>query len=399
MRTTLILALAVLGACAPSRPTLTPAELADRRRAYIETVNAERAAHAQAILRRIEQEADGDATLDLLVLSSGGQYGAFGSGFLEGWGDVEGEMARPVFDVVTGVSAGALMAPFAYLGDDESYRVVYEAYRDPGPGMMRTRGLLFFLPRRTSFLDNSALESLVEEFIDDERTRRIARVRREESRVLLIGTHNLDEGLMRTWSVGLEAARPDGVDRVRRILLASAAIPVVFPPIEIDGALYADGAVSSPLFLGTGTPLHVAALWQEANPELAAAKIRVWVIVNEKLSSEPRVAQPAWLDVGIGIARSMMRSGTYAALRTTELMALYLRERGADVEFRFVHVPADFEDPPAQDLFDRQTMQRLSDRGVEMGRDPASWLTHVPGFEWPEVHAPNLPADERTEPP
>ena len=85
--------------------------------------------------RKVKAARPGDPrpTIDLLIISGGGDWGAFGAGVLKGWGRVKGEMARPEFDVVTGVSTGALIAPFAFLGDDESIERIVQLYRNPAP--------------------------------------------------------------------------------------------------------------------------------------------------------------------------------------------------------------------------------------------------------------------------
>ncbi len=48
-----------------------------------------------------------------LILSAGGEDGAYGAGLLGGWSKTG---KRPEFSLVTGVSTGALIAPFAFLG-------------------------------------------------------------------------------------------------------------------------------------------------------------------------------------------------------------------------------------------------------------------------------------------
>jgi predicted acylesterase/phospholipase RssA len=76
---------------------------------------------------------------DILVLSGGGDWGAFGAGVLQGWSRVHGPLAMPVFDVVTGVSTGALIAPFAFLGDARSLATIVELYRNPGSDLVKQR--------------------------------------------------------------------------------------------------------------------------------------------------------------------------------------------------------------------------------------------------------------------
>jgi hypothetical protein len=92
--------------------------------------------------------------IDILIVSGGGDWGAFGAGFLKGWGRVPpGPMARPQFDVVTGVSTGALIAPFAFLGTDETIETIVQLYRHPKPDWVKQRGFLYFLPNNISFAE------------------------------------------------------------------------------------------------------------------------------------------------------------------------------------------------------------------------------------------------------
>jgi len=97
-------------------------------------------------------------TVDLLVISGGGDWGAFGAGVLKGWSKVQGDMARPQFDIVTGVSTGALIAPFAFLGDDASIERVVQLYRNPKEDWAKSRGILFFWPTNPSFYKLPGLE-------------------------------------------------------------------------------------------------------------------------------------------------------------------------------------------------------------------------------------------------
>jgi hypothetical protein len=92
--------------------------------------------------------------IDILVVSGGGDWGAFGAGFLKGWGRVPpGPMARPQFDIVTGVSTGALIAPFAFLGTDDAIERIVQLYRYPKPDWVKQRGFLYFLPNHISFAE------------------------------------------------------------------------------------------------------------------------------------------------------------------------------------------------------------------------------------------------------
>ena len=113
-------------------------------------------------------------TVDMLIISGGGDWGAFGAGVLKGWGRVKGELARPQFDVVTGVSTGAMIAPFAFIGDDESIERIVQMYRNPQADWATSRGMLFFWPSNPSFYALPGLQREMTKTMDLRMTGRIA---------------------------------------------------------------------------------------------------------------------------------------------------------------------------------------------------------------------------------
>src|SRR5262245_26794161 len=145
-------------------------------------------------------------TIDLLVISGGGDWGAFGAGVIKGWGQVKGELARPRFDVVTGVSTGAMIAPFAFLGDDESIERIVRLYRNPQSDWTASRGLLFFLPNNPSFYALPGLEREMRAALDRRMLERIA-AEENTGRGLLVNTTNIDLGQMRLWDIVAETRK------------------------------------------------------------------------------------------------------------------------------------------------------------------------------------------------
>ena len=202
LRCAVVLALIVSG-CAAGRGEVDEATLVERRREY--TARADHA-HEQSTLRAIGRlKAQLDAfeagqsteapTLHVLIISGGGDFGAFGAGFLRGWGKVQDQTwKRPQFDIVTGVSTGALIAPFAFLGDDASYDRIAELYRNPGRDWINRRGLLFFLPGNQSLVRIDGLTRDIKRAFDASVVQGIA-AGAEAGRLLAIGTTNLDFGM------------------------------------------------------------------------------------------------------------------------------------------------------------------------------------------------------------
>lgn len=222
-------------------------------------------------------------TLDILAISGGGEDGAFGAGLLVGWSEAG---TRPDFEVVTGISAGALAAPFVFLGPgrDADLRDVFTKYRradiyDPG---------LLAPLAGSGLVDSSPLANLIAHYVDDAFLADVARERRK-GRVLLIGTTNLDAQRPVLWDMGRIAmsGQPRALDLFRKVLLASASIPGAFPPVRI--AVEADGRAFEELHVDGGVTRQVfvapppAATRDLAGPPRAR---RLFVIRNGKVGAE-----------------------------------------------------------------------------------------------------------------
>jgi hypothetical protein len=319
---------------------------------------------------------------DILVLSGGGDWGAFGAGVLKGWSRVHGPLAMPEFDVVTGVSTGGLIAPFAFLGDAPSLDTIVELYRNPRRDLVKQRWPLYFLPANESFATVPGLEHELRTRVDMAMIRRIAAAS-QQGRFLLVNTTDVDDGGSRVWDVGSEAQSAvdsGNVDRVHRVLLASAGIPGAFPFREIDGSLYVDGGVTGNILYGGGAREEgtLPAVWAEMYPALPVPTVRFWVIFNNQLRPLPQVTAPTWPAV---VARSLemgTRAATVTAIRHLFTQAeISQLKRGGDVEVRVVAVPNDFV-PPKPGVFIKETMNALADLGERLGADPASWRTEAP---------------------
>ena len=171
--------------------------------------------------------------IDFLIVSGGGDWGAFGAGFLKGWGSIPktDAQARPEFDIVTGVSTGALIAPFAFLGDTQSYEQIVHLYRNPHPDWVKQRGYLYFLPNNISFAEVPGLERELRSIVTLEMATRLAGAEKS-GRMLVVNTTNLDDASPRVFHLVSEARRAiqtGDLSRLHSIMLASAGIPGAFP--------------------------------------------------------------------------------------------------------------------------------------------------------------------------
>ena len=229
MRTTIaVFLLLLLLACAPPRPTVDTATLAARRDDFYRDVAVDSATVARAFEQRVLAHGANseDDSFDILVLSGGGAKGAFGAGFLRAW------QSRPEFDVVTGVSTGALIAPFAFVGTNEALDQIVSVYAHPKRDWLTTRTVAFLLGKASLF-NAKGLHRELRSRIDGSLLSAVA-AQAKRSRVLMVGSTDLDLGVMRIWNLGSIASA--GEERLfEDALLASSAIPGAFPPVEIDG--------------------------------------------------------------------------------------------------------------------------------------------------------------------
>lgn len=227
------------------------------------------------------KRAQAQKSFDVLALSGGGSNGAYGAGVLVGWSK-RGE--RPEFDIVTGVSTGALTAPFAFLGPTWDERLTEASTGAAAGRVLKSRGLgVLFHP---SFYSSAALHALVDTYVTDDMLQAIV-AEHKRGRRLLIATTNLDTEETVIWDMGAIASRggEDARELFKNVMVASASIPGVFPPtlIEIEGEgrhlseMHVDGGVTIPFFVAPESLMLWTADKGSARPG------RLYVIVNGKV--------------------------------------------------------------------------------------------------------------------
>lgn len=387
----LVGAVVVAQGCAAHRKTLDEAGLLAMHERCADQLAASRAGALPAVVEHLRQKmvdfqagrSHSPPTFDVLVLSGGGDYGAFGAGVLKGWGRVpQPELRRPEFDVVLGVSTGALIAPFAFLGTETDIDHVENLYRNPKPDWVKDRGLLFFLPANVSFATVPGLERDLKAAIDRDSMGRIAE-QAARGRLCVVNATNLDDGSQWPFDIGraCETAIQTGdIDRVHQMLLASAGIPGAFPPREIDGMYFVDGGVTTNIIYGGSMKADesLPAVWRRMAPDLPVPKTRYWVIVNNQLQSPPTTVQPSWVPV---ISRSVevaIRSSTVTSIRHLMALVELMRVRDhVDAEVHLMAIPNQWR-APKPGVFQKETMEDLAILGEKMGADPASWTSECP---------------------
>jgi hypothetical protein len=312
---------------------------------------------------------------NFLAISGGGDQGAFGAGLLVGW--TQSGM-RPKFKLVTGVSTGALTAPFAFLGPayDEQLRQVFTSIS--AKDIYDERSLIAVL-FDDAVLDTAPLFALISRFVNDELLVAIAR-EYEKGRLLFIGTTNLDAKRPVLWNIGAIAAsgQTGALELVRKILLASAAIPGAFPPVmfdvEVDGKKYqemhVDGGAIAQLFL------YPPEVGQRIREENVKRERRAFLIRNGRLGIDWSIVKPRTLDIaGEAISTMIYMSGV------NDLFRVYFTTQLDDVDYNLAFIEDDFEAPPGAGDFDPTYMNALFEFGYEKGRNGYSWKKTPPYFQ------------------
>lgn len=310
-----------------------------------------------------------------LAISGGGDDGAFGAGLLAGWTE-HGD--RPKFRIVTGISTGALSAPFAFLGpdyDDELKAVYTQITADD---IFAKRGAIAALSS-DAVTDSLPLRNLIARHVTPAMIKAIGE-EYDKGRVLLIATTNLDQGRSVIWNIGALAKSPDprARDLIIEVLRASAAIPGVFPPVmldvTVDGKRYDEmhvdgGAISQAFLYPPSISLKKLALKRGIQRKALA-----YVIRNGRLyRPEENVPRETLQIAEQAISTMITASGVSDTYR------IYLATKRDGVDFNLAMIGEDFV-LPYKGPFDPGYMAALYEYGLEKGRNGIQWRDRPPGY-------------------
>ncbi|MBP0467009.1 patatin-like phospholipase family protein [Roseomonas sp. PWR1] len=313
--------------------------------------------------------------MNLLAVSGGGENGAFGAGLINGW---TAHGTRPVFDLATGVSTGALTAPFAFLGSDwdQPLKEVYTAITVDR--VLRSRGLTAAI-FNDALADTSPLFDTISTYLDERMLAAIAEGHRQ-GRLLMIGTADIDAQLPVVWNIGAiaDSGHPRALDTVRRILLASAAIPGAFPPVMFDVTV--DGQRHQEMHVDGGTFaqafLYPSAVTASRRAAIARGRrvppARAWVIRNGRLDSEWAMVNRRGLSIAARAISSMI-----AASGFNDAVRLYFFAQRDGVDFNLAFIGSDFT-RQLESPFEQGFMRALYDHGYEKARVGFRWAKTPP---------------------
>jgi hypothetical protein len=318
---------------------------------------------------------DGSRGYMALAISGGGANGAFGAGFINGWTEA-GD--RPVFKLVTGISAGSLIAPFAYLGAeyDQQLKEAFTTISDSN--IFRVN-----LGQGDAMTDTAPLFELISRFVDARFLEAVAAAH-ADGRRLYIGTTNLDAQRLVVWNMGAIASQggPQSLDLFRKVMLASSSIPVLFPPVLIDvetdgrgyDEMHVDGGVVTQVFF-YGFTLDLDSAVREAKPKRPRSKGRIYILRNDFLKARPSITERKLLDITGRSLDTFVRAMSWG-----DLYRVYAVTLKQDIDFNFAVIPGEFE-WQGEEMFDTAEMNRLYKLGYQLARDGYAWTKAPPGFD------------------
>lgn len=341
-----------------------------------QSIQQEKAAHHGKVL----------PVLYALALSGGGSDGAFGAGFMCGWTKAG---TRPQFKLVTGISTGALMAPYIFLGPDydAKLKTMYTTMSDANiykPYSMFSVFLgvlnIEYLPSMTS---NEPLVKLIERGIDMKVLRRVAAEHRKGRR-LLIGSTQFNAQRLVIWNMGEIATigTPDALKLFRQVMVASSSLPVTFPPhyftVRAEGKLYeemhVDGGIEAQVMLYENALLPFAAAIANSKEHRVYRERKLYIIRNEKIYPEWADVKPELKAIAVRSIDSLIKSQGVG-----DLYRLYAYAERDGIEYNLTYIPKEFTLKP-KTPFDNAYMRQLFALGYKMGKSDQKWEHHPPEY-------------------
>ena len=311
-----------------------------------------------------------------LAISGGGANGAFGAGLLVGW---TAAGTRPEFSIVTGISTGALIAPFAFLGPayDDRLKEIYTTYSTED--LVTRIGWLGILTGYSA-VDATPMRRLLVKYYDQKLIDAIAEEHRKGRR-LFIGTTYIDAKRPVIWNIGAIAASgtPKATDLIREVILASISIPGVFPPVLIDveadaevyDEMHVDGGTSNQAFL---YPSGVD--WRRVIEIMEVKGTPVaYVIRNSKLAPQWETIEPRLIPIALRSIESLIHTQGIG-----DIYRIYLNCLRDGIDFELAFIPGDFDLEP-KEHFDPDYMKQLFELGHEMALTGSAWFDHLPNLK------------------
>jgi predicted acylesterase/phospholipase RssA len=309
----------------------------------------------------------------ILGISGGGDKGAFAAGFLNGWTRTG---TRPQFKLVTGVSTGALIAPFAFLGPAYDGKLK-ELYTNISLRDIAQKRSIIAIVSNDALDDNTPLKNLVEKYFTQDVLDAIA-AEYAKGRLLLVGTVNLDARRPVIWNITEIAAshKPGALKLVQSLLIASSAIPGTFPPVMIDveangkkyQEMHVDGNTANQVFVYP-TAVRLKDVAATAGVE---RERKLYIIRNARLDPEWAEVERKTLPIAFVAIYTLIQ---YQGIG--DLYRIYTVAQRDKVDFNLAYIPPTFT-TPHQSQFDTYYMRSLFDLGYSLSEKGYSWAKKPP---------------------
>jgi len=324
----------------------------------------------------------GIKTYPALAVSAGGPKGAYGAGFLKGWSK---EGSRPLFKIITGVSSGAIIAICAFLGKD------YDDQLEKFFTTMSTKDImkqnnLFSILFGSSFASPAPLVKKVSDIVDEKLIARVAEEHRRGRR-LFIGTVNLDAQEFVVWDMGALACKsgPDSLQMFRKIILASSAMPMMFPPIyfevssatgELYDEMHVDGGSMRQIFYIDRLTKNMEGAAKVFGIDPSKYRPQIYVLCTGYMSPIRQQVKNNLVVIGLRSLETLQ-----AAAFSGDIYRLYTFAQRRGLDFNLAYIPADFKSHQnPKDFFDKKEMQRLFKRGYDDAINGYKWHKTPPGY-------------------
>ncbi len=318
-----------------------------------------------------------DSTIDILAISGGGSKGAYGIGLLNGWDDA-GDL--PTFKLVTGISTGALIAPFAFLGG-EYLDIVAKFYTNVSDEDVFKKKSLSNIIYSDSVSSSQPLQTLIREIINEEFIKKVAE-EHKKGRRLFIGTTNLDASRLVIWNMGhiAEIGGERALELFQKVMVASASVPVALPPVyisvEVNGKVYdemhVDGGLSVEVFF-YGAILDIESALKTLEVK-QVPKVRLFIIRNSIIQPEYKPVKPRIMDISSRALINLI--GTQGI---GDLYRIYVISQRDGFEYNLSSLPTDYK-YDAKGQFDPVEMNMLYAMGYEAAKNGYPWEKYPPFY-------------------
>ena len=310
---------------------------------------------------------------NFLAISGGGDNGAYGAGFLNGW---TASGTRPEFKVVTGVSTGALIAPFAFLGPKYDFVLERVYTQTSQKDIFKKRGMIKGI-FGDAMADSRPLAATISQYVNRDLLDAIA-AEYAKGRLLLVGTANLDSLEPVIWNMTAIAASkdPSAIKLFSDVLLASASIPGAFPPVMIDVTV--DGTRYQEMHVDGGTMAQV--FLYPPSITVANAPVRkrtLYIIRNARLDPDWASVERRTLSIATRAIGSLTRTQGIG-----DLYRIYTTTQRDGIDYNLTYIPATFNTPHNEE-FDTAYMRSLYDVGLNAAKSGYQWQKYPPGFAAP----------------